>query len=174
MGAQRWDWYALDPTWAARMVADAALPAAALVVDIGAGTGSITRGLLDASCRVIAVERHPRRVAQLRAELGDEAVVVCADAADLRLLRRPYHVVANPPFSLTSPILKRLLQPGSRLVTAHLIVQEAAARRWASVAAPGARRWSRTFETSLGRPVPRGAFTPRPRVNARVLDIRRR
>jgi 23S rRNA (adenine-N6)-dimethyltransferase len=172
VGAQPWGWYELDAEWAARLVNEAALRPGSLAVDIGAGRGAISAALLDAGCRVIAVERHPRRAAYLRERFAGEAVVVVqADAADLRLPRRPYHVVANPPFAVTGAILRRLLQPGTRLRAGHLVVQEAAARRWARLDAPGAARWSRGFEVSLGARIPRRAFTPRPRVDARVLRI---
>jgi 23S rRNA (adenine-N6)-dimethyltransferase len=120
---------------------------------------------------VIAIERHPYRLAQLRKRFGDTVIAVNADASDLRLPRRPYHVVANPPFAITTDLLRRLLHTGSRLVTAHLVVQEAAARRWAGESAPGARRWVHEYVVTVGRPVPRHAFTPEPRVNTRVLRI---
>ncbi len=167
-------WHRLSPEWAANLVAEASLATGALVVDVGAGTGAITDQLLHVGARVIAVETHPGRAATLRKRLGPAVIVVRADAAELRLPRRPYHVVANPPFSVTAALLRRILQPGSRLVSATLVLQEAAARRWASPLAPGAPRWSRAFAVSLGDRVPRSAFTPRPRVDCRVLTIRRR
>jgi 23S rRNA (adenine-N6)-dimethyltransferase len=172
-GQREWQWHELDAAWATRLVADAALPPRSLVVDIGAGTGALTAVLLERGCRVVAVERHPRRAAHLRDRFGDAIVVVRADAADLRLPRRPYHVIANPPFAISTPILRRLLQPGSRLLSAHIVMQNAAARRWAGPHAPGAGRWREVFVAALGRPVPRRAFRPAPRVDARVLVIRR-
>jgi 23S rRNA (adenine-N6)-dimethyltransferase len=134
----------------------------------------LTEPLVETGARVVAVEAHPERARHLRARFGDAVVVVQADAADLRLPRRPYHVVANPPFSVSGALLRRLLQPGSRLVSARLVVQEQAARRWAGSAAPGVRRWVRTHHASLGPRVPRSAFDPPPRVHARVLVIERR
>lgn len=144
------------------------------MVDVGAGLGALTRPLLEAGARVVAVEAHPDRVAALRRLVGHDAVVVCADAADLRLPRRPFHVVANPPFAVTTPLLRRLLHPGSRLQTAHLVLQDQAARRWAGPAAPARRRWAPTFEVAAGPRLPRQAFHPPPAVPARVLVVRRR
>jgi 23S rRNA (adenine-N6)-dimethyltransferase len=83
-------------------------------------------------------------------------------------------VVANPPFGLTTALLRRLLQPGTRLVSAHLVLQAQAARRWAGPSAPGTRRWSRHHVATLGPTVPRSAFRPRPPVPARVLRVSRR
>jgi len=170
---RRWGWHELDATWAQRLVADARLAAGSTVLDVGAGTGAITAALLDAGARVIAVEAHRGRAQCLREHFGDRVTVVQADATDLRLPRRPYHVVANPPFHVTTALLRRLLQPGSRLVSARLIVQHQAAARWVSGAAPGAGRWRRDYAVSLGPRVPRAAFAPRPPVNARVLRLER-
>lgn len=169
-----WGWHQLHSHWAERLVADAAIPRGAVVLDIGAGTGAITEPLLRAGARVIAVEAHRGRAAQLRARFGDDIVVVQADAADLRLPRRPYFVVANPPFAVSAPLLRRLLQPGSRLVGGRLILQDQVTRRWASADAPGAGRWGKHFVISAGRRIPRHAFRPRPRVDTRVLTIERR
>lgn len=171
---RQWGWHALDARWAERIVADAQIPPGAIVIDVGAGAGALTAPLLDAGARVIAVEAHPGRARYLRERFGASIVVVQADARDLRLPRRPYHVVANPPFSVTTDLLRRLLQPGSRLLSARLILQDQAAERWVAPTAPGARRWVRAFEVSLGIRVPRQAFSPPAHVSTRVLQIRRR
>jgi 23S rRNA (adenine-N6)-dimethyltransferase len=171
---RRWGWHELDATWAQRLVADAALPSHSLVVDYGAGRGAITGALVDAGMRVIAIELHPERAHALRTRFAGRVTVVQSDVATLRLPRRPYLVVANPPFAETAPILRRLLQPGSRLVSAHIVLQDQAARRWTRYDAPGAARWSLTFEAKLGRRVPRAAFRPAPAVDARVLELHRR
>jgi 23S rRNA (adenine-N6)-dimethyltransferase len=174
-GNARWGWHRLDATWADRLVADAGVSAGDLVLDIGAGTGAVTAPLVAAGARVIAVELHPRRVAQLRERFdGEDVTVVRADVADLRLPRRPFRVVANPPFAVTTRVLKRLLGPGSRLVRADLVVQRAAAQRWAAGRAPGAGRWARDYQVGVGRAVPRRAFSPRPPVDCATLVISRR
>lgn len=169
-----WGWHVLDRRWAELLVAEAAIAPGVLVLDVGAGTGAITGPLLDAGAQVIAVEAHPGRAAALRRRYGSSIVVVQADAADLRLPRRPYWVVANPPFGVTTALLRRVLQPGTRLVGADLVLQDQAARRWATPAAPGHGRWGRAFTTSLGRPLPKSAFHPPPAVKARVLHVRSR
>jgi 23S rRNA (adenine-N6)-dimethyltransferase len=174
-GARRWGWHRLTDEWAARIVADADIRRGDLVLDIGAGTGALTEPLVAAGARVVAVELHPRRLAVLRERFGDAPVtVVRADATDLRLPRRPFRVVASPPFAVTSAILRRLLAPGSRLVRADLVVQRAAAHRWADGRAPGAGRWGRDYAVGLGRPVPRRAFTPAPAVDCATLVVTRR
>jgi 23S rRNA (adenine-N6)-dimethyltransferase len=171
---RRWAWHQLDTRWAQQLVADATLRPGAIVVDVGAGDGALTAPLIAAGARVIAVEAHPDRVRHLRERFGHAAIVVRADARDLRLPRRPFQIVANPPFNVTAALLRRVLQPGNRLVAARLVLQEQAARKWAGPTAPGRARWGRAFEMSLGPRIPRAAFRPPPNVNARVLVIRRR
>jgi 23S rRNA (adenine-N6)-dimethyltransferase len=171
---RRWGWHQLAPHHAHRLVADAELPPGALVLDIGAGRGAVTEVLLDAGHRVIAVEAHPGRAAHLRRRFGAGITVVQVDARHLRLPRRPFHVVASPPYAITTPLLQLLLQRGSRLRSAHLVLQHQAARRWAAGQAPGAGRWTREFQVAVGRTVPRHAFRPPPPVSSAVLLIRRR
>jgi len=157
----RWGWHRLDKGWAKSVVADANIQPGDLVLDIGAGSGALTTPLVAVGARVIAVELHPVRAAQLRERFrGCPVTVVQVDASDLRLPKRPFRVVANPPFAVTVAIIRRLLSPGSRLVSAHLVVPRYVAKRWVSQSAPGRERWARTFTISIGRPIPRQAFTP--------------
>lgn len=171
---RRWGWHQLDSDWAQRLVADSHVGPGDVVLDIGAGLGVLTAHLVAAGARVIAVEAHAGRAARLRATFGRDVIVVETDATDLRLPRRPFHVVANPPFAVTTALLRRLVQRGSRLESAHLVVQAQAARRWVSADAPGAARWQRQFDAVLGRRLPRAAFRPPPLVDSRVLVLRRR
>jgi 23S rRNA (adenine-N6)-dimethyltransferase len=169
-----WGFHQLGAHWAERLVADAAIGRGAYVLDVGAGLGALTAPLVEVGARVIAVEAHPGRAQHLRERFGRAVIVVQADARDLRLPRRPFSVVANPPFGVTSALLRRLLQPGSRMVAAHLVLQEQAARRWTSADAPGYRRWARSFVATSTLRVPRRAFRPPPPVDARVVRLTRR
>jgi 23S rRNA (adenine-N6)-dimethyltransferase len=144
------------------------------VLDVGAGRGSITAALLEAGARVVAIEAHPERARFLRGRFGSEAIVVQADASDLRLPRHRFSVVSNPPFAITMSLLKRLLQPGSRMVRADLVLQELATRRWVGPGAPGGRRWQQDFTATPGRRVPPSAFRPPPPARIRVLRLERR
>ncbi len=170
-----WGWHQLTDEHVAELVAGADIAPGELVLDVGAGEGAITASLLRAGARVVAVELHPRRAAGLRRRFaGQPVVVVQADAADLRLPRRPFKAVANPPFAITTALLRRLLSPGSRLIAAQLVVPRPVAARWAAGRAPGARRWQPSFDVRVERCLPRSAVRPPAPSAIAVLSVGRR
>jgi 23S rRNA (adenine-N6)-dimethyltransferase len=171
----RWGWHRLDSPWAERLIDHAGIRPGDLVLDIGAGSGALTGPLVRRGARVIAIELHPARAQALRRTFADSNVVVVqADGSDLRLPRRPFHVVANPPFSIAVSVLRRLTAAGSRLERADIIVPWHTAERWVSGRAPGAGRWNIDFVCSFGLSIPRSAFIPPPPNGVSVLTIQRR
>ena len=171
-----WGWHPLADEWACAIVAEASIHDGDLVLDIGAGTGALTRPLLAAGARVVAVELHAGRRHRLRGLAAEQhrLTLVAADARDLLLPRRPFRVVSNPPYDGVNRILQRLVAPGSRLLTADLVVQRRVARLWEMGQVPGAPRWSKTYDVRIARTLPRTAFQRRPRVDSVVLRITRR
>jgi 23S rRNA (adenine-N6)-dimethyltransferase len=161
----RWGFHELTDPWARRLVGRASIRAGDLVVDVGAGRGALTRPLIATGARVIAVELHPRRAARLREQFADDDVIVVrADASDLRLPRRPFHVVANPPFAITTALIRRLTSPHSRLVTATLVLPAYAVARWT-------KHPPRGFHTASSGELPRRAFHPCPPGRVALLRI---
>jgi 23S rRNA (adenine-N6)-dimethyltransferase len=170
-----WGWHPLIDEWASRIVTDADPQPGELVIDIGAGHGTLTRHLVEAGTRVLAVELHPGRAQRLRERFAQAPVtVIQTDALSLRWPHRPFRVVASPPYAISSALLRVLLRSGSRLVAADLVLQRAVVRRhvdqWSATAGQPHRRW----DAWAGRALPRRAFRPPPQVDSAVLVIRRR
>jgi len=145
-----------------------------LVADVGAGTGVLTRALLGAGARVVAVERDPSLAAGLRARFGGDISVVETDVLDWRLPGEPFAVVANLPFAGSGAILSRLLRgPVTRAV---VIVEWAFAQKQAAVWPTTLKSayWRAFYELELARRLDRTSFAPPPNVDAAVLRFTRR
>jgi 23S rRNA (adenine-N6)-dimethyltransferase len=169
---RRWGWHRLTEHWAARIVAAAGVRPGELVLDIGAGEGALTQQLVVAGARVTALELHPGRAARLRARFRDDPVrVVQADVAELHLPRRPFRVIANPPYGLSVAILRQLLARGSLLYAADLALQRPYVSQVVGGRIPGS---ARRYVLSRGLAIPRAAFRPPPRVDSAILVVRRR
>lgn len=174
--------FLVDDRLISRFVAGLGLVPGDLVVDIGAGAGALTLPLARAGAEVWAVETDPAWASRLadgaeRAGVAAAVRVIETDLRRLRLPRRPYRVVANPPFGLTSEVLGLLLDdPARGPVRADLILQQEVARQHAA-SPPAALRtaaWAPWWRFELGLRVGRGSFRPRPSVDARVLIATRR
>lgn len=156
----------------------AAVACGDLVVDVGAGHGPITDALVLRGARVLAIELDRARATCLRERYATESAVrvVQGDALRAPLPRGPYSVVANPPFSITTRLLHRLLDDPTRAPhRVDLVLQRQAARFLAATATdPVALAWSPWFDLAAGLRVPRRAFRPQPPCDATVLTVVRR
>ncbi|PZS19801.1 MAG: hypothetical protein DLM54_06390 [Acidimicrobiales bacterium] len=156
----------LSDPWTARLVKGAGIHPGDLVIDIGAGSGALTAQLLSAGARVMAVELHPARAKHLQARFRDQPVVVLqVNATYLRLPRQPFRVVANPPFAVTTALLRRFLAPSSRLLSADLVLPSQGGRLVGRRPGPGGATVvpylrSPGGETAPSRSVPPPAHRP--------------
>jgi 16S rRNA (adenine1518-N6/adenine1519-N6)-dimethyltransferase len=170
-----------DPNALEKIIEIADITPETTVLEIGPGTGNLTRVLAREAARVIAVEVDDRLIPLLHAEFAGrpQVEIVHGDFLDLdisaRLAGQRYVVVANLPYYITSAILRRLFEqitprPDRIIVT----VQREVAER--ITAAPGDMSLLAVSVQFYGQPqiamhLKPAAFWPRPDVESAVVRI---
>jgi 16S rRNA (adenine1518-N6/adenine1519-N6)-dimethyltransferase len=155
------------------------------VFEVGPGPGGLTRALLRAGARVIAVERDHRclpLLGELSEVFGGRLTVVADDAMAIdadALAGGPYHIVANLPYNVGTALFTRWLEPAVwppqwRSLTL-MFQQEVAERIVAPVGTHAYGRlsvlaqWRSTARIAMK--VHRSAFTPPPKVMSAIVHI---
>jgi 23S rRNA (adenine-N6)-dimethyltransferase len=160
-----------------RLIAGAAVSKRDLVLDLGAGRGIITKELSQTGARVKAVELDPRLALLLEERFAPVAnvEVIQGDIVTFDLPSEPFKVVANLPFSTTTAMLRRIMDPESRMETSRTIVQFGAAlkrtRSRGNLMNALTGPW---FSCAMGEKISRECFAPAPGVDCAVLEINRR
>lgn len=176
-----------DERVAALLAEAAEVGPADTVLEIGCGLGLLTRALAARARRVVALEIDAGLVRAVRAEglLPGGAELLHADvlAVDLgELLEQeaePRRLVANLPYSVSSPILRQILDEGGRLVGWSVMLQREVARRLS--AQTGSRDYGSLSvlhqlcaKVEIVRDVARECFYPMPQVVSTFVRMRPR
>jgi len=175
--------FLVDPNIQKR-IAHAVQPAAHdEILEVGPGTGAITRLLAGNVRRLVAVELDDRLAADLDATFREDTatLILHRDILDVRLDEvctdtSTLKVVGNIPYNITTPILFHLLDRRWRPAVIVVMVQKEVAERILappSTAAFGALSVGLRTVASVERlfNVGRNAFRPAPNVDSTVLRI---
>lgn len=183
--------FLLEDNSCAAIARDAELEPDEMVLEVGMGLGFLTRHLLAAAGRVVAVEIDPRLVEFTRRRLageGDLEVLTTDVLASKNRLAESvvaalpsegrWSLVANLPYAVGSPtmvLLSRRPNPPRRMT---VLVQLEVAERLA--ARPGTSAWGALgarlqalYTARVLRRVPPEAFRPRPKVDSAVVQLDR-
>jgi 16S rRNA (adenine1518-N6/adenine1519-N6)-dimethyltransferase len=187
---KRFGQHFLERAWAEKLVAAIAPAPSDTFVEIGPGTGALTRPLAAAAAHVVAYEIDRDLASTLRDAAIPRVTIVERDflqvsaadvAGDLAAAAPPARtrVAGNLPYNVASPILFKLCElfaAGVALADATVMVQQEVADRL--LAAPGGREygvltvlisWRATVERVLK--LPPGAFRPQPQVHSAVVRL---
>ena len=170
-----------------KIIAAAELSPDDLVIEPGAGLGTLTLKLAEEAGRVIAVEIDSRLIPILRANVPmwarAKVEVLHEDFLKLNLEKlvgaagfTKAKVVGNLPYGITSPILEKLMVERVALTSAVLMVQHELAEKLAAppgpkVTALGVHLQS-IAEVKLLAKVPRTVFLPPPEVDSAIIRLR--
>ena len=164
-----------------RQIVDAAeIDPAEQVLEVGAGTGVLTRELAQRARRVVAVELERDMLALLAKTTGTYANVELVARNLLYLDPREvfgaeaYKMVANLPYYITAPTFRHFLESANPPRLIVVMVQQEVAQR--IVARPGDLSLLAVSIQFYGQPrivahVPAKAFYPAPKVDSAILRI---
>lgn len=176
--------FLLDDALAARLVTLSGVEPEEIVIEIGTGLGVMTRALAARARRVVSFEIDAGLVRALReeallpanVELRHEDALAVDIGALAVSLGGPVRLVGNLPYSISSPLLRRLLDARDRLRGWSVMLQRELGARL--VAEPGSRDYgSLTVLHRLTVRVERvmdlrpGCFFPAPRVLSSFLCL---
>lgn len=167
----------------AERIVDSFQPAAgAAVVEIGPGTGALTRFLVERFARPVLLEVDSESVEYLRANYApDQISIIHTD-----FLRSgfdgvpdgPVAVIGNFPYNISSQIFFRILEHRDRVGLVVGMLQKEVAQRMA--APPGSRTYGilsvllqAYYDVKVLFHVPPGVFHPPPKVMSSVIRMER-
>ncbi|GAB4512572.1 MAG: 16S rRNA (adenine(1518)-N(6)/adenine(1519)-N(6)) -dimethyltransferase RsmA [Anaerolineae bacterium] len=169
-----------DPNTLEKIVASADLMPEDVVVEVGPGTGALTELLAQSARHVFAIELDERLRPVLEEQLAPykNVYLVFDDILKVDVLQlvgtKPFVVVANVPYYITSAILKHFLERHRRPRHLVLTVQLDVAERL--IAKPGDMSLLAVSVQFFGKPrimskINPTVFWPRPEVDSAILRI---
>jgi 16S rRNA (adenine1518-N6/adenine1519-N6)-dimethyltransferase len=181
--------FLVDRTVLDKIVAAAELAPDDIVLEVGAGLGTLTERLAQGAGHVVAVELDQRLMPVLQSVLADlhnvtliQGDILALDPAALigeASIQCPtssiqYRVVANLPYYITSAVLRHLLEASLKPQRLVLTVQREVAER--IVAKPGHMSLLAVSVQFYGRPqllfrIRPGSFYPAPGVESAVVRV---
>jgi 16S rRNA (adenine1518-N6/adenine1519-N6)-dimethyltransferase len=179
--------FVIDPNTVRRIVTQAHVSEADVVVEIGPGLGSLTLALLPKVAKVLAVEIDPvlagalpSTVALHAPDLKNNLTVVNADAMRItELPDAPTHLVANLPYNVSVPVVLHFLETFPSLKEILVMVQAEVADRMA--AGSGSKiygvpsvKMAWYGEVTKAGSVGRNVFWPAPNVDSGLVRLVRK
>jgi 16S rRNA (adenine1518-N6/adenine1519-N6)-dimethyltransferase len=152
-----------------------------IVLEIGPGMGTLTHELAKKAKKVIAIEKDQTMVDILSKTISqfNNVQIISQDILetkieDLKLENNKYKVIANIPYYLTSPLIRKLLEEKIRPSEIILMIQKEVAQRiCAKVGDMNLLAVSVQFyaEPKIISYVKKGCFFPAPKIDSAIIKI---
>jgi len=97
-----------------------------IVLEIGPGTGTLTKELIERKAKIIAIEKDKRLIKQL-SKLNIE--LINQDILDYEINLSNYKVVANLPYYITLPIIRKFIESRNPPQSMTLLIQKEVAEK---------------------------------------------
>ncbi len=127
--------FLVNPGVVARIVEAAELSSEDTVLEVGPGTGILTKALVQTGARIVAVEKDRRVIEDLNAEFSAaqieivEGDVLEFDPESYSLQDGEYKIVANLPYYITSHFMRTVFEEWPQPLSMILMVQKEVAQR---------------------------------------------
>ncbi|MBR3180939.1 methyltransferase domain-containing protein [Candidatus Saccharibacteria bacterium] len=154
-----------------------------LVLEIGAGSGVITTALAKRCKKVFAIEPDEMTAKKLRENLERQKIVnvevIEQDFLELQLdfLGEEYKVFSNPPFHLSSKIVRKLVEAKNPPKSFYLILQKQFALKLLNTdrhyTSQLGEEVIREYQTKIRYPLKPTDFTPPPAVPTVLFEAKR-
>ena len=171
--------FLVDESVVRDMIAVAEIELDDIIVEIGPGLGALTDDLARRAKQVLAIEMDQELVHYLRMKKRRKVKIIHGDALKIDwtvTLEGPYRIVANIPYSITSPLLRKIFLLDKKPTKVVLLVQKEMAVR--ITAEPGSSEHGfltllceAAAETKIVRTVKPGSFYPRPKTNSAIIVL---
>lgn len=171
--------FLIDKNVLKKIIDSADLKPTDVVLEVGPGIGTLTQQLAERADKVIAIEKDPRMIKILKETLANFSNIKIAQADILKLdpksyILNPYKIVANIPYYITSPVIRKFLEsenPPSEMI---LMIQKEVAQRICSkppnmsLLAVSVQFYA---EPRIISYVSKNCFLPAPKVDSAIIKI---
>ncbi len=171
--------FLVDEKVVADLVAAAELTRSDTVVEVGAGTGVLTKALAQRAGKVLAFEIDRDLIPVQRSELRNYQNIEIINKDFLRftindLRFTSYKLVGSIPYQITSPLIHKILKLEPKPSLAVLLIQKEVAEK--IIAQPPKATYLSNIVKLLGevepvRFVPKNAFWPAPKVDGAIVKL---
>ncbi len=175
----------LNSDYAPKKMCDAAdLQTGETVLEIGPGTGILTREILKRGAKVVAIETDSRAIKELNeifaTEIKNQELIIhhhdarTLDLPSFNLVKQQYKVVSNIPYYLSGFLFRALLDTDCQPNSLVFLVQKEVAERITRSEKESLLSLSiKVFgEPTYINTVKRGHFTPPPRVDSAIVAVK--
>ncbi len=146
------------------------------ILEIGPGIGTLTQELAKKAGKIVAIEKDTAMIGILKENLKDykNIEIIQGDARYYNFDFKNYKVVANIPYYLTSPIIRKFLELENKPSVIVLMVQKEVAQRICqkppkmSLLAVSVQFYA---EAEIISYVSKGKFWPSPKIDSAIIKI---
>ncbi len=155
-----------------------------IILEIGAGKGILTFALAEKKARIIAIEKDASLIPYLEKKFSPNLTIIEADILKIRFMdlipaKMEAKIVGNLPYSLSSPILFKVLAEKESISSCAFLLQKEVAQRLC--AQPGSKKYAplsiifqNLFATQFHFRVTASSFSPPPKVESALVSLEKR